>query len=61
MRIVRREAERPVDAGLQLFRDHILEPVGLVVDGVEMQAERLRQVQLEQPMMADHFERDPFP
>ena len=60
MRVVRREAERAIDPRLELFGDHVLEPVGLVVHGVEVQAERLREIELEQPVMADHFERDPL-
>ena len=35
VRIVRREAERAVDPRLELLRDHVLEPVGLVVDVVD--------------------------
>ena len=58
MRVVRREAERPVDPRLELLRDDVLEPVGLVVDVVDVQAERLREVQLEQAVVADHLERD---
>ena len=41
VRIVRREAERPVDARLELLRQRVLEPVGLGVHLVEAQAERL--------------------
>ena len=58
MRVVRREAERAVDACLELFRDHMFEPVRLVVDGVDIQAERLGEVELEQPVMADHLDGD---
>ena len=58
MRVVRREAERAVDARFELLRDHVLEPVGLVVDIVDVHAERLREVQLEQAVVADHLERD---
>ena len=36
MRVVRRVAERAVDPRLELLGDHVLEPVGLVVDGVEV-------------------------
>ena len=49
-----------VDPRLELLGDHVLEPVGLVVDGVDVQAERLREVELEQPVVADHLERDPL-
>src|ERR671911_2730827 len=41
VRVVRREAERGVDQRLQLLRDGVLEPVGLGVDGVDRDAERL--------------------
>jgi hypothetical protein len=58
MRIVRREPERAVDTRLELLRDHVLEPVGLVVHVVDVQAERLGQVQLEQPVMANHLDGD---
>ena len=58
MRIVRREAERLVDARLELLGDRVLEPVGLVVHVVDVDAERLREVELEQPVVADHLERD---
>ena len=56
VRIVGREAERPVDALLELLRERVLEPVGLVVHLVHLQAERLREVELEQPVMADHLD-----
>src|SRR4051794_6848553 len=58
--VVRRIPERLVDPLLELLADHVLEPVGLVVDGVDVQAERLREVELEQPVVADHLERDLF-
>ena len=60
MRVVRREPERAVDARLELLRDHVLEPVGLVVDVVDVDAERLREVELEQPVVADHLDGDPL-
>jgi hypothetical protein len=58
VRVVRREAERAVDPRLELLRNHVFEAVGLVVDGVDGQAERLRKVELEQPVMADHLDGD---
>ena len=48
MRVVRREAERAVDPRLELLGDHVLEAVGLVVDVVDVDAERLGEVELEQ-------------
>ena len=57
MRIVRGEAERAIDPSLELLGDDVLEPVGLVVDVLDVDAERLREVELEQPVVADHLER----
>src|SRR6185437_11733915 len=53
VRIMGREAERPVDPGLQFLRKHVLEPVGLVVNVVDMDAECLGEIELEQAMVAD--------
>jgi len=58
VRIVRRVAERTVDLRLQLFGDHVLEPLRLVVDVVHVQAERLCEIELQQAVMADDFDRD---
>jgi hypothetical protein len=58
VRIVRWKTERPVDLRLQLFGDHVFQALRLDVDVVDGQAQRLREVQLEQPMMPDHLERD---
>src|SRR5207253_533154 len=58
VRIVRREPEGLVDARLQLLRENVLEAVGLVVHVVDADAERLREVELEQPVVPDHLERD---
>src|SRR5918995_458122 len=38
----------------------VLETVGLVVDVVDAHAQRLRQVQLQQPVVADDLDRDAF-
>ena len=51
VRVVRREAEGAVDPLLQLLGDHVLEPVGFVVDRVDMEAECLGEVQLEQAVV----------
>src|SRR5580765_2796444 len=56
VRVVGREAERPVDSRFELLGDDVLEPVGLVVDRVDVQAQRLREVQLDQPVVADHLD-----
>jgi len=58
VRVVRREAERTVDARLELLRDHVLEPVGLVVHVVDVEPEGLGEVELDQAVVADHLERD---
>jgi hypothetical protein len=57
VRIVRRIAERLVDPRLELLGEHVLEPVGLVVDLVDVDPERLREVELEQAVVSDHLER----
>src|SRR5262245_27974321 len=61
VRIVSRKAERAVDACLELLGDDMLETVGLVVDVFDVQPERLGQVELEQPVVADHLDRDALP
>jgi hypothetical protein len=58
MRIVRREAERAVDPGFELLRDHMLEPVRLVVHVVDVETKGLSEVELEQAVVADHLDRD---
>src|SRR5262249_19691153 len=58
VRIVGREAERAVDACLELFGDDVLEPIGLVVHVVDVEPERVREVELEQPVVADHLDGD---
>jgi hypothetical protein len=58
MRIVRRVAERAVDPLLQLLREDVLEPVGLVVNVVHVKAEGLGEIELEQTVVADHLHGD---
>jgi hypothetical protein len=58
VRVVRREAERSVDPLLQLLRDDVLEALGLVVHVVDVQPERLGEVELQETVVADHLERD---
>jgi 1,4-dihydroxy-6-naphthoate synthase len=60
VRVVRRESECAVDARFELLRDDVLEPVRFFMDVVDVHAERLREIQLEQAVMADHLERDAF-
>ena len=59
VRIVRRMAELGRDQRLQLVREHVLEHLGLLVDTVPRHAERLGQEELEQPVVADHLQRQP--
>ena len=52
---------KPSDASitrLELLRERVLEPVCLGVHGVERRAEPRREVLLEQPVVADHLDRD---
>lgn len=58
MGVVGRMPERAVDALLQLLGDDVLEPVGLGVDVVDRETERVGEVELEQPVVPDHLERD---
>jgi hypothetical protein len=58
MGVVRRIAERRVDARLDLFRKRVLEPVGLGVNGIDLESECLGEVLLQQPVVPDHLDRD---
>ena len=58
MRVVRRVAELGGDQLLELLGEHVLEHLGLLVHAVPRHAEALDEVQLEQPVMAHHLERD---
>ena len=60
MRVVRREAEHFVDPLFELLRDHVLEPFRFVVYVVDIEPECLREVELEQAVVADDLERDAF-
>ena len=60
MWVVRREAERSVDSRLELLRQGVLEPVGLIVDVLDVEPKGLGQVELEQPVVANHLDRDPL-
>ncbi len=57
MRVVRWKSERLVDALLELFRQRVLEPFRLAVHLFHVDAERLREVELEQPVVPDDFQR----
>ena len=57
MRVVRRIAELLGDQLGELLGDRVLEHLGLVVHAVPRHAERLGEVELDQPVMADHLER----
>jgi len=56
VRIVRWKAECPVDSRLELLGDHVLEPVGLVMHGIDVQAECLREIELEQAVVANDLD-----
>ena len=61
MWIVGRVAELGGDQLLELLGEHVLEHLRLLVDAIPGHPEALHQVQLEQPVVADHLERDPPP
>jgi hypothetical protein len=52
VRVVRRESERLVDALLQLFRECVLEPFCFAVHFLYVDAERLREIELEQAVVS---------
>src|SRR5471030_3193259 len=58
VRVVCGKAECAVDPRFELLRDDVLQPVGLVVNRVDVEAKCLGEIELEQPVMADHLERD---
>ena len=58
VRIARRVAELGRDQLLELLGEDVLEHLGLVVHAVPRHAELLGEVQLEQPVVAQHLERD---
>jgi hypothetical protein len=58
VRIVRRRAERLVDERLERFGESVLEAIGLGMNGVEPELERLGQVELEETMVTEQLERD---
>src|SRR5215211_1805115 len=57
---VGRKAERGVDLRLEAVREMMLEPLGLLVDLVPAEAQRLGEVELEQAVMANDLESDPL-
>jgi hypothetical protein len=57
VRVPRRPAERLVDAHLELLGQRVLEAICLCVDCVQADLQRLRQVQLEQAVASQNFER----
>ena len=58
MRVVRGVTELLRDQLGELLGDRVLEHLGLVVHAVPRHPERLGEVQLEQPVVADHLERE---
>ena len=58
VRVEPRVAELLGDPPLELLRDVVLEHLGLVVDAIPRHLERLGEEGLDQPVVADHLERD---
>ena len=58
VRVVRRVPELGRDQRLELLGDDVLEDLRLVVHAVPRHVEPLGEVQLEQPVVAEHLERD---
>ena len=58
MRVVRRVSKLGGDQLRQLGRDRVLEHLGLLVHAVPGHAERFGEVELEQPVVTQHLERD---
>ena len=61
VRVMRRIAELGGDQLLELLGEHVLQHLRLRVHTIPRDAEALDQVQLEQPMVAHHLERDASP
>ena len=61
VRVARRVAELGGDQVLELLGEHVLEHLGLGVHAVPRDPEALGQVELEQPVVADHLERHLLP
>ena len=53
-------AELGRDQQLELLGDVVLEHLGLLMDPVARHPQRLRQIGLDQAVVADHLERDPL-
>ena len=58
VRVERRVAELRGDQLLELVGEHVLEHLGLGVHAIPGHLQRLGEEQLEQPVVADHLERD---
>ena len=59
MRIDGRVAQARRDQLLELLGEHVLEHLGLGVHAIPGHSELLGEEQLEQPVVAQHLERDP--
>ena len=59
MRVDRRVAQARGDQLLELLGEHVLEHLGLGVHAIPGHPELLGEEQLEQPVMAQHLQRDP--
>jgi hypothetical protein len=58
VRVDLRVAELGRDQLLELLREDVFEHLGLVVDSIPRHAQRLREVELEQPVVAQHLQRE---
>ena len=61
VRVVGRVSELCVDLRLELFRQRVLEPVGLGMDLVERKPEPVREKPLEEAVVPEHLERATAP
>jgi hypothetical protein len=60
VRIARGEAQRAVDARFELVGEMVLEPLGLLVDLIPGEPERLHEIQLQQPVVTHDLECHPL-
>ena len=60
VRVVRGVAELGGDPRLEVLGQHVLERLGLLVHAVPRHVELRGQIQLEQPVVAQHLERQPL-
>ena len=61
MRVVGRMPHGLRDPGLEALRNHVLQPLRLLVDLVPAVTQYLHEEGLEKPVMAEHLQRHPPP